>query len=47
MNNYYLKNYYNENKDTILERLSVNQIRRYKEDIELKLLKWIQARLKN
>ena len=39
MNNYYLKNYYNENKDTILERLSVNQIRRYKEDIELKLLK--------
>ena len=47
MNNYYFKNYYNENKDTILERLSVNQQRRYKEDIEFKLLKRIQARIKN
>ena len=28
----YFKNYYNENKDTILERLSINQKRRYKED---------------
>ena len=44
---YYFKNYYNENKDTILERLSVNQKRRYKEDIEFKLLKRIQARIKN
>ena len=25
MNNNYFKNYYNENKDTILERLSINQ----------------------
>ena len=33
--------------DTILERLSVNQKRRYKEDIEFKLLKRIQARIKN
>ena len=47
MNNSYFKNYYNENKDTILERLSVNQKRRYKEDIEFKLLKRIQARIKN
>ena len=43
----YFKNYYNENKDTILERLSVNQKRRYKEYIEFKLLKRIQARNKN
>ena len=28
----YLKNYYNENKDTILEQLSANQRRRYKKD---------------
>ena len=42
----YFKNYYNENKDTILERLSVNQKRRYKEDIEFKLLKRIQAIIK-
>ena len=47
MNNNYFKNYYNENKDTILERLSINQKRRYKEDIEFKLLKRIQARIKN
>ena len=47
MNNSYFKNYYNENKDTILERLSVNQKRRSKEDIEFKLLKRIQARIKN
>ena len=47
MNNSYFKNYYYENKDTILERLSVNQKRRYKEDIEFKLLKRIQARIKN
>ena len=50
MNNSYFKNYYNENKDTILERLSFNQKRRYKlykEDIEFKLLKRIQARIKN
>ena len=47
MNNNYFKNYYNENKNTILERLSVNQKRRYKEDIEFKLLKRIQARIKN
>ena len=46
MNNYF-KNYQNENKDTILERLSINQIRRYKEDIEIKLLKRIRARNKN
>ena len=46
MDNYF-KNYYNENKDTILERLSINQQRRYKEDIEFKLLKRIQARIKN
>ena len=25
MNNNHFKNYYNENKDTILERLSINQ----------------------
>ena len=42
---YYFKNYYNENKDTILERLSVNQKSRYKTDIEFKLLKRIQARI--
>ena len=42
----YFKNYYNENKNTILERLSVNQKRRYKEDIEFKLLKRIHARIK-
>ena len=47
MNSNYFKNYYNENKDTILERLSINQKRRYKEDIEFKLLKRIQARIKN
>ena len=47
MNNNYFKNYYNDNKDTILERLSINQKRRYKEDIEFKLLKRIQARIKN
>ena len=47
MNNNYFKNYYNENKDTILERLSINQKRRYKDNIELKLLKRIQARIKN
>ena len=47
MNNSYFKNYYNENKDTILERLSVNQKKRYKEDIEFKLLKRIQATIKN
>ena len=46
MDNYF-KNYYNENKDTILERLSINQKRRYKEDIEFKLLKRIQAMSKN
>ena len=46
MDNYF-KNYYNENKSTILERLSINQKRRYKEDIEFKLLKRIQARIKN
>ena len=46
MDNYF-KNYYNKNKDTILERLSINQKRRYKEDIEFKLLKRIQARIKN
>ena len=34
-------------KDTILERLLVNQNRRYTEDIEYKLLKRIQARIKN
>ena len=47
MNNNYFKNYYNENKDTILERLSINQKKWYKEDIEFKLLKRIQARNKN
>ena len=47
MNTFYFKNYYNENKDTIFERLSINQKRRYKEDIEFKLLKRIQARIKN
>ena len=47
MNNNYFKNYYNENKNTILDRLSINQKRRYKEDIEFKLLKRIQARIKN
>ena len=47
MNNNYFKNYYNEYKYTILERLSINQKRRYKEDIEFKLLKRIQARIKN
>ena len=36
MNNNYFKNYYNENKDTILGRLSINQKNRYKEDIEFK-----------
>ena len=44
---YYFQNYYNENKNTILELLSVNQKIRYKEDIEFKLLKRIQARIKN
>ena len=47
MNNNYFKNYYNENKDTKLERLSIKQKRRYKKDIEFKLLKRIQARIKN
>ena len=48
MNNNYFKNYYNENKDTIVERLPVNQKKkRYKEDIEFKLLKRIQAKIKN
>ena len=47
MNNSYFKNYYNENKNTILERLSVNKKKRYKEDIEFNLLKRIQARIKN
>ena len=47
MNNNYLKNDYNQNRNTILERLSINQKRRYKEDIEFKLLKRIQARIKN
>ena len=47
MNNNYLKNYYNDNKDTIFERLSINQKRRYKEDIKFKLLKRIQTRIKN
>ena len=47
MNNNYFKNYYNENKDTIFERLPINQKRRYKVDIEFKLLKRIQARIKN
>ena len=47
MNNNYFKNYYNENKDTILERLSINQKIQYKEDIEFKLLKRIQAKIKN
>ena len=47
MNSNYFKNYYNLNKDTILERLSINQKRRYKEDIEFKLLKRIQARIIN
>ena len=46
MDNYF-KNYYNENKNSILERLSINQKRRYQEDIEFKLLKRIQARIKN
>ena len=45
MNNNYFKNYYYENKNTLLERLSVNQKRRYKEDINFKLLKRIQARI--
>ena len=39
MNNNYYKNNYNEHKDTILERLSINQKRRYKEDVKYKLLK--------
>ena len=43
----YLKNYYNKNKNTILERLSINQKRRYKEYIEFKIPKQIQARIKN
>ena len=43
----YNKNLYNENKDTILERLSINQQRRYIVDIKFKLLKRIQARIKN
>ena len=47
MNNNYFNNYYNENKDTILEGLLINQKRRYKKDIEFKLLKRIQARIKN
>ena len=46
MDNYF-KMYYNENKATILERLSINQKRRYKEDIEFKLLKRIQTMIKN
>ena len=33
MNHNYFKNYYNENKDTILERLSINQKRRYKNNL--------------
>ena len=44
---YYFKNYYNENKNTILERLSINQQIRYIEDIEFKLLKLIQVGIKN
>ena len=46
MNNNYFINYYNENQDNILERLLINHKRRYKEDIEFKLLKRIQARIK-
>ena len=46
MNNNYFKNSYNENKDTILERLLINQKRRYKVDIKFKLLKRVQARIK-
>ena len=43
----YFKNYYNENKDNIPERLSINKKKRYKKDIEFKLLNQIQARIKN
>ena len=46
MDNYF-KNYYNKNKDTILKCLLANQRRRYKTDIKFKLLKRIQARIKN
>ena len=42
-----LKNIIIKNKDRILERLSLNQWIRYKEDIEFKLLKRIQARITN
>ena len=47
MNNNFFKNYYNENIDTILQRLSVYHKRRYKEDIEFKLLKRLQPEIKN
>ena len=43
----YFQNYYHANKDNILERLSNNQKQRYKEDIEFKLFKRVQARIKN
>ena len=43
----YFKHYYIENKDTIPKRLSVNQKRGYKEDLEFKLLKRIQAKIIN
>ena len=42
----YFKNYYNENNDTILERLSINRKNNIKKT-KFKLLKWIQAKIKN
>ena len=47
MNNNYFKNYYNKNQDSILERVLINQKKRYKEDIEFKLLKLIHGMIKN
>ena len=45
-NTNYFKNYYNKNQDTILERLFVNQSRRYKVDIEFKFLTRKQVMIK-
>ena len=41
----YNQSYYQNNKENILQRSSENQKRRYKEDLQFKLLKRLQARI--
>ena len=41
----YNSQYYQNNKENILQRSSENQKRRYKEDLQFKLLKRLQARI--